>query len=78
MSYPYPSYACPRHDEQPTCGCGQNRVCRLCGAGRGAYPCGCARVAHPRVLGLHIGMVWTSEDFDAPLMLVDDTEARLP
>ena len=28
----------------PTCACGQNAICPVCGFGKGAFPCDCSRV----------------------------------
>jgi hypothetical protein len=30
------------HKEEPTCACGMNRICFVCGMGAGAIPCRCS------------------------------------
>lgn len=38
---PFP--LCPNHEVVPTCRCGENRACMVCGYGQGAMPCRCQR-----------------------------------
>ena len=63
---------CPKHEVVKLCGCGLNTTCFTCGHGSGAYPCNCPRSV--RVLGLGLGSAQISEDFDAPMMLVNDPD----
>ena len=63
---------CPKHEVVRLCACGLNSVCFMCGDGSGCSPCNCPRP--PRALGLGLGSIQMFEDFDPPLMLVNDPD----